>query len=44
MVNLKKLKSMQKAQRKKWREIDARIEYERLRDGLRLERSLSFQK
>lgn len=41
MVKLEKLK---KEERERLRELDRRIEYERLRDGFRLEHRMTFQK
>lgn len=41
MVKLDKLK---KEERDRLRELDRRIEYERWRDGFRLEHKMSFQK
>ena len=44
MVKLTKMKIAEQRKKQKLRALDARIEYERLRDGLRLEHKLSFQK
>lgn len=41
MVKLTKLKE---AEKRRLRELDKRIEYERLRDGFRLEHKMTFQK
>ncbi len=45
MVKVNKVKQTEQSrQARKMRAIDERVEYERLRDGLRLEHRLSFQK
>ena len=45
MVKLTKLKIVERNRRaQQMRAIDARVEYERVRDGLRYEHVLSFQK
>jgi hypothetical protein len=44
MVKLTKMKVADQRKKKEIRALDERIAYERLRDGLRLEHKLSFQK
>jgi hypothetical protein len=44
MVKQAKVKIAEQRKNKKLRALDMRVEYERLRDGLRLEHKLSFQK
>jgi hypothetical protein len=44
MVKLTKMKIADQRKKKEIRALDERIAYERLRDGLRLEHKLSFQK